>query len=400
MIDDLRCRETSCGCAAAISGGPRSSIPAARNLPAAALLTASSAIKRLIRRKVLGAGESHVGILLPPSVGAVLANTAFSVDRRIAVNLNYTLTSAVINACLAQCGIRHVLTSRECRSPFSSNSMPNWCTSRIFSRASKGPTSCGGRRWPTCSRRPSWSACWASLLRPDDLVTVMFTSGSTGDPKGVMLSTTTSARTSTASTGSFNCGRATSAGRAAVLSFVRLHGHRVDGADAGPKGVYHFSAVGSPADRRAMPQARLHDSNRHADLPAIVSAPLPARGFASLEMVVAGAEKMPPDLAAAFRRSSAPGRWKATGPRSCRPSWPATSGRLRGIRRRRQLVGKERHGGPAVHWRRSRDRISTAGEGLPRGRQRACSGSRPQRDAGVSERPESDGQGHAGRRGT
>ena len=41
----------------------------------------------------------------------MLANAALTLDRRIAVNLNYTASSVVMNQCIAQCGIRHVLTS-------------------------------------------------------------------------------------------------------------------------------------------------------------------------------------------------------------------------------------------------------------------------------------------------
>ena len=35
-----------------------------------------------------------------------------TIDRRVAVNLNYTVSSDVMNICIGQCGIRHVLTSR------------------------------------------------------------------------------------------------------------------------------------------------------------------------------------------------------------------------------------------------------------------------------------------------
>ena len=65
----------------------------------------------MLRREALGRDEQQVGLLLPPSVGSVLANTALTIDRRIAVNLNYTVSSEVMNQCIAQCGIRRVLTS-------------------------------------------------------------------------------------------------------------------------------------------------------------------------------------------------------------------------------------------------------------------------------------------------
>ena len=50
---------------------------------------------------------------LPPSVGGVVANAALPLCGRIPVNLNYTVSSEVMNNCIAQCGIKHVLTSRQ-----------------------------------------------------------------------------------------------------------------------------------------------------------------------------------------------------------------------------------------------------------------------------------------------
>jgi len=81
-------------------------------LSGAGLLTRTLALRRLLRKWVLAPGEQFVGVLLPPSVGAVVTNAALAVDRRIAVNLNYTVTSEVMNSCIKQCGIRRVLTSR------------------------------------------------------------------------------------------------------------------------------------------------------------------------------------------------------------------------------------------------------------------------------------------------
>ena len=53
-------------------------------------MTATLALRRVLRREILGQDERIVGLLLPPSVGSVLANAALALDRRIAVNLNYT----------------------------------------------------------------------------------------------------------------------------------------------------------------------------------------------------------------------------------------------------------------------------------------------------------------------
>ena len=51
--------------------------------------------------------------MLPPSVPAAVATLAVSVDSRVAVNLNYTVSEEILNACIQLCGIRHVLTSRK-----------------------------------------------------------------------------------------------------------------------------------------------------------------------------------------------------------------------------------------------------------------------------------------------
>ena len=96
--------------AAARWSDPRSPIRRART-SGAKLLIAALILRRLLRRQVLRPRREHVGLLLPPSVGSVLANTALAIDRRVAVNLNYTVSADVMNQCIAQCGIRHVLTS-------------------------------------------------------------------------------------------------------------------------------------------------------------------------------------------------------------------------------------------------------------------------------------------------
>ena len=158
-------------------------------LTGAGLLTRALTFRRMLTREVLTGADKNVGLLLPPSVPAVLANAALLLDRRVPVNLNYTVSSEMLNDCIAQAGIRHVLTSRRVMERFdTSSSTPSWSTWRTSRTRSRGPT--------------SWSAAlqawlvpvtilerWLGLTQidPDDLLTIIFTSGSTGEPKGVML---------------------------------------------------------------------------------------------------------------------------------------------------------------------------------------------------------------------
>ncbi|MEO2022477.1 MAG: 1-acyl-sn-glycerol-3-phosphate acyltransferase, partial [Pirellulaceae bacterium] len=83
------------------------------DLTGGALLMRSLILRRLLRREVLEADEQFVGLLLPPGTGPAVVNMALALDRRVAVNLNYTVSSEVLNACTQQCGIRRILTSRK-----------------------------------------------------------------------------------------------------------------------------------------------------------------------------------------------------------------------------------------------------------------------------------------------
>ena len=57
-----------------------------------ALLMRSLIVRRLLLRHVVADDEKYVGLLLPPSAAAVVGNAAVTLLRRIAVNLNYTVS--------------------------------------------------------------------------------------------------------------------------------------------------------------------------------------------------------------------------------------------------------------------------------------------------------------------
>lgn len=160
-----------------------------QSLTGGALSSRSLALAGYLRRNVLAKDEEVVGIVLPPSVATVVVNAALSLDRRIPVNLNYTLSQESLDACIAQCHIRTVLTSR-----------------RVMERV-KLRLSADILYLEDLADKVSWQdtilgVCGAYLLPiavlermlqldragMDDLMTICFTSGSTGEPKGVMLS--------------------------------------------------------------------------------------------------------------------------------------------------------------------------------------------------------------------
>ena len=77
------------------------------------LLLRTLALKRIIEREAIKPDEQHVGVLLPPTVPAVVTNMALTLSRRVAVNLNYTVSESIINRCIEIAEIKHVLTSRK-----------------------------------------------------------------------------------------------------------------------------------------------------------------------------------------------------------------------------------------------------------------------------------------------
>ncbi|HEX2283098.1 MAG TPA: AMP-binding protein [Thermomicrobiales bacterium] len=144
-------------------------------------------LRRLLRRE-LAADERNIGVLLPPTVAAAVANLALALDRRVAVNLNYSLSAELIGFSLKEAGLRHVITSRAFleRMPVELGEAELILLEDLAKRASaidKGVAALlAFLPLPLLERVLKIDA-----IPEDDLMTIIFTSGSTGRPKGVML---------------------------------------------------------------------------------------------------------------------------------------------------------------------------------------------------------------------
>ncbi|MEM6365260.1 MAG: AMP-binding protein [Planctomycetota bacterium] len=268
------------------------------------LLIRTLTLRRTLRREVFADDEQFVGVLLPPSVGAVAVNAALAIDRRVSANLNYTVSDAVMNHCVHDVGIKHVLTSDRFLEKIDVNIDAEIVSlddiKEKVSTADKLIATAMAILLPTSILV---RVLGLNQIRPDDLLTVIFTSGSTGMPKGVLLSNANVSHNVDA------IGRAVRLNRddvvVGVLPFFHSFGYAVTlwaAQTLGPAGVYHFN----PLDSKQI--GKLCQKYKAT---VLLGTPTFLRGylrritpeqFSTLNVVVVGAEKMPRDLFDAFEK--------------------------------------------------------------------------------------------------
>jgi len=247
--------------------------------------------------------QPMIGLLLPASVGGALANIATLLAGATPVNLNFTAGAEAMRSAVAQCGIQTILTSRV----FLAKAKLEALDRMVFLEEVLGEFS-GFQRARAAVLTflaPARLLQWRhnrGRHTPDSLATVIFSSGSTGVPKGVMLSHHNVISNLEAIAQVFWVNPQDRI--LGVLPLFHSFGFTVTlwlPLVAGFGAVYHPN----PTDAQTIGElAERYQATILTSTPTFCAAYLrrcEAKQFASLRHALVGAEKLRPSLAQAFR---------------------------------------------------------------------------------------------------
>lgn len=265
-------------------------------------------VKILLKRlKPLLGEDPMIGVWLPPGAGAAIANICIACLGKTSVNLNYTSAPNIVQSSIQQCKITKILTSKLFIHKVPLDHGPG--VELIYLE--------DFRKGITKSERILAFA--GVLLLPgfiheywlmglgghkiDDICTIIFSSGSTGDPKGILLTHGNIAANAESTIQAID--PQPEDRLLGILPFFHSFGYTVTlwvPLQVGASTVYHANPLQS---REIGELCKKHRCTIFLATPTFLRGYLKRcepEDFKTLRIIVCGAEKMPPTLAQEFKQ--------------------------------------------------------------------------------------------------
>ena len=271
-------------------------------LPYHRVLAAAIAFSRYIRKET---DEARVAIVLPPGKGGLIANLAVMFAGKVPVNLNFTAGPDSVRSCIHQSGVDCFITADPFVRKVSSFPWPPTrdliLIERVLPKLKKSIIS-----WAIISKLLPTGLLGGLLglnkRKGDDEAALLFTSGSSGEPKGVVLSH----RNLLANVTQFATRLHMPEGASVLGCLPLFHSFGCTVTLWYPviEGINLVTYTSPLETKRLAELVALHR------IELLLSTPTFLRGYmrrvdpiqlSSLKYVVTGAEKLPPSLAEAFR---------------------------------------------------------------------------------------------------